>query len=506
MSNKRYETDILIIGCGLAGLYTALHIDPCLRVLFVTKEGADTSNSWLAQGGIAAAVGTGDDPAQHFEDTIEAGAGLCDEEAVRVLVGEGPREIETLRRLSVPFDLTADGTLSVTREGGHRRNRVVHAGGDATGRETVKTLAPIMQTRSNIEFWERGFFWDLITDGDRVMGAQVLTAADSGCGGVLQTVTARCVILCAGGSGRIYGRTTNPAVATGDGIAAAYRAGAELKNMEFVQFHPTGLYEGDKAVGRAFLITEALRGEGALLRNASGERFMAGQHPLEELAPRDIVARAIARGLQKGGPCVYLDIRERGRAFLEQRFPTVYAECARRGIALERDMIPVSPVQHYMVGGIRAGLYSETTLKGLYAVGENACTGVHGANRLASNSMLECLVFGRRCAEHINETAPERVSADSEQPPPDVTGAADSAIETLKAEIRAICDRDAYIVRTPSGMAHGAEAMRAVVEAVRERPLSRESQETLNMAQTALSVLESAARREESVGTHYVEG
>lgn len=500
MSNSRYETDILIIGCGLAGLYTALHIDPRLRVLFVTKEGADTSNSWLAQGGIAAAVGAGDDPALHFADTLEAGAGLCDEAAVRVLVEEGPREIETLRGLTVPFDLTPDGKLSVTREGGHRRNRVVHAGGDATGRETVKTLAPIAQIRTNIEFWERGFFGDLITDGLQVTGAHIL-AAD----GVMRTVSARCVILCAGGSGRIYGRTTNPAVATGDGIAAAYRAGAKLKNMEFVQFHPTGLYEGESSAGRAFLITEALRGEGALLRNAGGERFMAGQHPLEELAPRDIVARAIAREMQAGSPCVYLDIRERGRAFLEKRFPTVYAECARRGIALERDMIPVSPVQHYMVGGIATGLYAETTLKGLYAVGENACTGVHGANRLASNSMLECLVFGRRCAEHIHQSAPERAVLRETQPPPHAAAEADVKLERLRRDIRAVCDRDAYILRTPSGMARGAEALRWIVEEARQIPVCRESRETLNMAQTALCVLESAAKRGESVGTHFVE-
>ncbi|MCL2030700.1 MAG: L-aspartate oxidase [Oscillospiraceae bacterium] len=500
MTVEHHETDVLIIGCGLAGLYAALHIDPRLRVLFVTKENADTSISWLAQGGIAAAVGAGDDPELHLRDTLEAGAGLCDEAAVRVLVSEAPREIEILRRMAVPFDLAPDGTLSVTREGGHRHSRVVHAGGDATGRETVKTLAAAAGERDNIRFWERSFFAGLLRDAERVTGAYVWS------GGVPCAVSARCVILCAGGAGRIYSRTTNPAVATGDGVAAARRAGAELKNMEFVQFHPTGLYEERMPSGRAFLISEALRGEGALLLNAAGERFMAGRHELAELAPRDVVSRAIAREMTRSGhPCVYLDVTAKGKAFLQRRFPTIYAECAARGLYIERDRIPVAPVQHYMVGGVATGLYAETSLPGLYAVGENACTGVHGANRLASNSMLECLVFGRRCAAHIGGGAAPRGKAEIAALPGWQGGGDDT--EGERAAIRAVCDRDAGIIRTLRGLERGATEMRGILDALQARQThGRDSLETLNMASAALCVLESAAGRPESAGTHYVTG
>ena len=499
MTIDRHETDILVIGRGLAGLYAALHIDPRLRVLFVTKEGADASSSWLAQGGIAAAVGAGDDPEQHLRDTLEAGAGLCDEAAVRVLVSEAPREIEILRQMAVPFDLAPDGTLSVTREGGHRQSRVVHAGGDATGRETVKTLETVALERGNISFWEQSFFIDLIQNERGVAGAYVWSR------GALYAVSARCVILCAGGAGRVYSRTTNPAVATGDGIAAAYRAGAALKNMAFVQFHPTGLYEESKRSGRAFLITEALRGEGALLLNVNGERFMAGQHELAELAPRDIISRAIVRETQNGGEgCVYLDITAKDKAFLQKRFPTVYAECAKRGLYIEKDRIPVAPVQHYMVGGVATGLYAETSLSGLYAVGENACTGVHGANRLASNSMLECLVFGRRCAGHIGAGAGELGKAELSAPPDVRDGDDDTSSE--RAAIQGVCDRDAGIIRTPRGLARGAAEVRAILDALEARKTNtRGARETLNMAATALCVLKSAAGRRESVGTHYVE-
>ena len=507
---ERYaSTDVLIIGSGIAGLYTALHIDPKLKVTFVTKEGADNSNSWLAQGGIAAALDEQDDPALHLEDTLVAGAGLCDRDAVRVLVEEGPQDIRNLHSLDVPFDLTADGSLSMTREGGHHMNRIVHAGGDATGRETVKTLAPAAQRRDNISFWEHSFFWDLMVKNGRVCGAWVYQRD-----GKIHGLTARYVVLCTGGAGRIYSRSTNPAVATGDGIAACARAGVSVKNMEFIQFHPTGLYT-EGSTGRAFLISEALRGEGALLRNRKGHRFMEGQHPLNELAPRDIVARAIFKEMRESGePCVYLDITHKDAAFLQRRFPTIYSECAKHGIALEKDYIPVAPVQHYLVGGIAADLNSETNLPGLFAVGESACTGVHGANRLASNSMLECLVFGRRCAERINSCELERVSSYSLERTEDtftgpvprcLPGDEDPAALTQQNRIRAICDRDAGIIRTPAGLVRGLDELASIMAEIEMQPLRTKSmQEALNMAVTARCVLEGALARQESVGTHYI--
>ncbi|MDR2606576.1 MAG: L-aspartate oxidase, partial [Oscillospiraceae bacterium] len=393
------DTDVLIVGSGIAGLYSALNIDRRLNVTILTKESVDLSNSWLAQGGIAAAIKEYDTPAAHYDDTQEAGAELCDPEATKVLVSEGPGAVESLWRLNVPFDLNAEGDLMVTREGGHHMNRIVHAGGDATGRETVKVLAPLVFAEKNVTAAEKSTLADVITEGGSVCGAIVIDDCEE-----LVFYRTSSVIIATGGIGQIYLTSTNPHVATGDGLAAAIRAGAEMKDLEFVQFHPTGLYDRTGEYGsRAFLISEAMRGEGALLKNSKGERFMSAQHELGELAPRDIVARGILREMEKNGDTnEYLDITHKPREFLESRFPTIFGECLKRGIDISKEWIPVAPVQHYMMGGIRTDVDAKTSIEGLYAVGEAACTGVHGANRLASNSMLECLVFGKRAAKSIN--------------------------------------------------------------------------------------------------------
>ncbi|MCL1807968.1 MAG: L-aspartate oxidase [Oscillospiraceae bacterium] len=477
------KTDVLIIGSGLAGLYTALHIDERLSVLFVTKESMDASSSWLAQGGIAAAVSKDDAPAYHVEDTIKAGAGLCDEEAVRILAAEGPKDIRRLMDMRVPFDLDEEGDLAITREGGHTRNRVIHAGGDATGRETVRVLMKLAVGKPNVTFLGDCFITQLTLHNGAVSGAQALIK------GRTEPISARCTVLATGGLGQIYGKTTNPSVSTGDGFALALLAGAALRDMEFVQFHPTGLYDPERG-GNAFLITEAMRGEGAVLRNTAGERFC------DELAPRDVVSRAIVGEMAKTGEqCVVLDTSSLSAKLFKRRFPTIYEECGKRGI--DTAMIPVCPVQHYQVGGVRVDLHSRSTVPGLYAVGEVSCTGVHGANRLASNSMLECLVFGRRAAMVINSG---QWTVDSGQL---TVNNADGLPTELKQQIRACCDTYAGIVRSAPGLTKGLEEIKGILSEGRDHN-DREWLETRNMALSAQAVISAALQRRESAGTHYI--
>ncbi len=492
------KTDVLIAGGGLAGLYTALQLDPALDCLVLTKEGIETSNSWLAQGGIAAVIDTEhDDPALHIEDTLTAGAGFNDPEAVDVLVKEGPSDIATLQAMHVPFDIDEDGDLSITREGGHTRDRIVHAGGDATGRETVKVLASIVQSCPNIDFFPRSFLVDILTDEQgAVCGALVFN-------GAFIRVETPVVVLCTGGCGQIYFNTTNPTVATADGLAAALRAGASATGMEFVQFHPTALYT-PQHTGPRFLISEAVRGEGGLLYDTDGRRFMPALHPLAELAPRDIVARAIWQAmLDTGTPHVNLDITACDRAFLARRFPTITAHCDKLGLDISQSPIPVAPVQHYMVGGLKTDLFARTEVPGLYACGEVSSTGVHGANRLASNSMLECLVFGRRAAQHISGQPHQRrpvqrnaTATDIDAPLPDAAAMADA--------IRTIMERDAGIVRCRDGLQRGLSDMSQLLNRLDALALpDRPAWECYNMAVAAQQVLQAALDRKDSIGGHY---
>ena len=499
----RNSFDVLIIGTGIAGLYTALHIDKKLSCCILTKESVEISNSWLAQGGIAAAISTDDTPDLHYDDTLIAGAGLCDSDAVRVLVEEGPDDIRTLVGMSVPFDLNDEGFLQITKEGGHRKRRIVHAGGDATGRETVKSLARLVATRSNVSFMGHSFFVDVLTEENKVTGALVI-----GPDGHYHIIDCPNIVIATGGVGQVYLTSTNPAVATGDGLAAAMRAGVIHRGLEFIQFHPTGLWD-PKREGQAFLISEAVRGEGGLLKNAEGERFMLGKHELNELAPRDIVARGIVRELERSGADhAYVDITECSKEYLSNRFPTIYNECLSRDIDISRDWIPVCPVQHYLIGGITTDMAARTTIDGLYACGEAASTGVHGANRLASNSMLECLVFGRRAALDINSRLEKAKSPVHEAALPHVAAKqeCEADFRAMRKEIQHLMNNHGFVIRTESGMNTALERIKNIKNELENSFFpGREYVEMLNLATIAVTILEAALARKESVGAHYRE-
>ena len=390
--------DVIIVGSGVAGLYSAINLDKSKKILILSKESMDENNSYLAQGGIAAAVAEGDLPKYHFEDTIKAGAGQCDNEAVSILVEQAPTDVEILCNIGTNFDRNVDGTLTTTREGGHRRFRIIHALGDATGRELIDSLLRECRMRENISIVENCFAVDVVTAKGSYAG--LLVKQDN----EYKYMMSKAIIFASGGIGQVYKNTTNANVITGDGIAMAYRAGAELSDMEFVQFHPTAMYSENLHENK-FLISEALRGEGGILRNIAGKRFMPEYHEMAEVAPRDIVARAIFAEMKKtNSDFVYLDMTHKAPDLIKGRFPNIYKHCFERGIDMTKQFIPVCPVQHYFMGGIKTDLWGSTNIQGLYACGEAANTGVHGANRLASNSLLEGLVFGRRCAEKINTT------------------------------------------------------------------------------------------------------
>lgn len=389
--------DYIIIGGGIAGLNAALRLSKSGRVLVVTKEKLRDCNTLLAQGGIAACIGYDDTPELHLQDTLNAGDGLCNAEAVKVLVKEGPDCIRDLTNLGMKFDTT--GTeIALTREGAHSRNRILHAGGDATGKLIWEALAGAVFNNPQISIWEHTLVADLIVMNGVCLGVYLWENIK---GGQLRSIRAKAVLLAAGGAGRLYPVTTNPLTATGDGMAMAYRAGAELSDMEFIQFHPTALAVREAA---GFLVSEAVRGEGGMLRNKDGERFMPQYHPLEELAPRDVVARAIHSEMKKSGENhVFLDVTHFEQGFFARRFPQINQRLMGIGINPEKHLIPIAPAAHYMMGGVKTGFSGETNIEGLFAAGEVACTGVHGANRLASNSLLDGLVFSSRATELMSE-------------------------------------------------------------------------------------------------------
>lgn len=495
--------DVLIIGSGIAGLYAALHIPARMRVIIVTKADIDKSNSWLAQGGIAAVIDPGDKFSSHVEDTLKAGAGLCDLKAVETLVREGPENIRELVDWRVPFDTNPEGELMITREGGHSCRRIVHCGGDATGRETTRRLAEIVSARQNVKIMFDTYLVDLLTDADGVTGAIVS-------GNEPMLIKCPNIILATGGIGALYEHTTNPTGAVGDGIAAAKRAGAEVVNMEFVQFHPTTMTPQSGQSGRRFLISEAVRGEGGILKNHLGEPFMQGKHPLADLAPRDIVTREIIKEMRRTGTDkVWLDVSSMDEEFFSKRFPTIFGECRKFGINVPYDMIPVRPAQHYLMGGINTDLDGRTNVKGLYACGECAWTGIHGGNRLASNSMLECLVFGRRAAKRIvsDFRSPDDIMLKtSELPLSSGESRPDGYFDEKRRGLKAVMTSDANAVRTPKGMAHGKAYVDSLLAELDSLKLdSRAGYELYSMATAADCILTGAINRKESVGAHYIE-
>ncbi|WP_438435269.1 L-aspartate oxidase [Gorillibacterium sp. sgz500922] len=496
----RHEYGTLVIGSGVAGLYTAIKSAKFGKVLMITKKALDESNTRYAQGGIAAVIADEDSPDFHLQDTLMAGAGLCDEDAVDVLVHEGPARVNELIRLGTEFDLE-DGELALTREGAHSQRRILHAHGDSTGAEIVRALAHQALEQPNLEIWNDHFVIDLLTVGGECFGALVQRPDGSRI-----AVFAKATILCSGGAGQLYRYTTNPEIATADGIAMAYRAGAEVRDMEFVQFHPTALsYPG----APRFLISEAVRGEGAYLRNAHGERFMERYHPLLELAPRDVVARAILDEMARTKTTfVYLDITHEPREKVLHRFPMIYTTCLHYGLDLTSDWIPVAPAAHYMMGGVKTDLYGETTLKRLFACGEVSSTGVHGANRLASNSLSEALVFGKRIVKKLTELPALELA----KLPGGFTDRLTMALRKdvpmtpvveKKLKLQKVMLRQVGLVRTEEGLEKAIEELKRLTSLFESRLTKREEYEFANMLTVSLLIAVAAQIREESRGGHY---
>ncbi len=519
--------DTLILGSGLAALSYALEASRLGReVVIVTKRQAAEANTAYAQGGIAAVLSPVDSFEAHIEDTLRAGAGLCRPEIVELVVREGPRAIARLIDAGVRFDRADEPEpghppYDLTREGGHSVRRILHAG-DVTGREIQRGLLETLAQRANVRLLEDHCAVDLITQRkvegrrigagarrytgeDRCLGAYVLDESQ----GRVDTFLARVTVVATGGASKVYLYTSNPDVATGDGIAMAWRAGAEVANMEFIQFHPTCLYH---PAAKSFLISEALRGEGAYLRRMDGERFMEGYHPLAELAPRDIVARAIDTELKRtGDDCVLLDITHKDADFLRRRFPNIYETCLGYGIDLTREPIPVVPAAHYVCGGVRVDVRAESTIPGLFVVGEAACTGLQGANRLASNSLLEAAVFGHRAAV-ASERYHEAPAPDFDDVPEwDVGSAVPSdelvVISQCWDEIRRFMWNYVGIVRSDRRLRRAQRRIETIKEEIRDfywnATVTRDLLELRNIAETAELIVSCALRRKESRGLHY---
>lgn len=492
---ERTDYDMIVVGSGIAGLYAALEAPG--RVLVVTKGAIEEASTRYAQGGIAAAVGPGDDPSLHLRDTLDAGAGLVDEEAARILCYEAAGRVADLVGYGVRFD-TADGEVELGREAAHSKPRILHARGDATGLEIEISLSTLARNRGTV--LEHALATRIVTERGHARGVEVFFHEE----GRRQVYTAPVVVLATGGAARMYRTTTNPPVSTGDGVALAYEAGAEVMDMEFTQFHPTALVLPGHPV---FLISEAVRGEGALLYNTRGERFMPRYDPERaELASRDVVARATLREmLATGSDHVLLDATSRDAAWLAARFPKIYATCLEAGLDMARDRLPVSPAAHYSMGGVRTNTWGETTVPGLFAVGEVACTGVHGANRLASNSLLETVVFSHRAVQRIVDP-PEPVP-----PPPEpaadalsLSRASDAPSSASTEQVRAMMWRDVGIVRTEAGLQRAAARL-ADWSAGSPEPRSREGYELRSLLTCARLATEAALLRAESRGAHFRE-
>lgn len=496
---NKTETDFLVIGSGVAGLRAAIELSKAGRVLMLTKGHPYESSSMFAQGGVAVALSEEDDVSIHLTDTLKAGHGLCREEAVRVLVEEGPERIQELIAWGAKFDKTGR-KFAFTREAAHSRSRILRARGDATGNEMVRALMAHAARQVRIQRLDRHFTIDLVTVDGRCRGAVVLNELS----GERSVLPAGAVVLSTGGAGQIYARTTNPPSATGDGVAMALRAGAVLADMEFVQFHPTSLYLPSSP---PFLLSEAIRGEGGRLRNIKGELFMHRYHPDGPLAPRDVVARAIwSEMAATRARHVYLDVTHLGAAFVKRRFPTIYATCLRYDIDMTEEWIPVSPSAHYMMGGVWTDLNGATTLPGLYAAGEVACSGVHGANRLASNSLLEGLVFGTRAARAAIEQAEIQDTA-AQTPGLEVREAGEAAEledpEKLRSSLRRVMWGKVGLVRSRDSLISASAQLSRWSRMLSKPFTTRVALEVKNMVQVGRCIADAALWRENSIGAHY---
>ncbi len=504
-SSKGQKADFLVLGSGIAGMRAAIELARAGRVLVLNKGDLFESNTVYAQGGIAAAMGEDDEVCLHLHDTLQAGDGLCREEAVRVLVEEGPQQIQQLIEWGIRFD--RNGTkLAFTCEGAHSRSRVLHAHGDSTGSEILRALMAKSKTLPAIQVQPHAFAVSLLKDGDRVTGVSYCDEKTSS----LKKVSASAVLLATGGLGQVYKETTNPPMASGDGVAMAYRAGALLSDMEFVQFHPTALCV--KGTPR-FLLSEAIRGEGAYLRNILLERFLPRYHEAAELAPRDIVSRSIVMEMHKcRSDFVYLDLTGLDPERVKKRFPRIYSTCLQYNIDITADLVPVRPAAHYAMGGVGTDLHGATSLQGLYAAGEVAATGVHGANRLASNSLLEGLVFGARAAAAMVEQrpnfSPPARAAQSPKPPQCSTSdvserrAGKADLEKLTNDVRCILWEKVGIIRNGKNLCEATQCLDALTLCETGTPGRRYS-EAQNILQVARLIARSALARQESRGAHY---
>jgi L-aspartate oxidase len=494
---KMNSYDFIVVGAGIAGLRAAIELNEHGSVLCLAKRNLTESNTQYAQGGIAVALGPDDSPEIHLRDTLAAGAGLVNEDAARTLLTEGPARVLELIDWGVRFDRDENGELAFAREGAHSRSRVLHADGDSTGREISRTLRDHASQLSNIHFGEFGFTRDLLVRNGRVVGVETLREDGS-----TQAIAARAVLLATGGAGMVFANTTNPDVATADGPAMALRAGAQLSDMEFVQFHPTALFV--KGAPR-FLLSEAMRGDGAYLCNSARERFMSRYHDLAELAPRDVVARAMYRELElstAAEPTIYLDVTHLDGNKLKLRFPNIYQTCQQYGLDMTRDLIPIRPAAHYAMGGVRTDVNARASLPGLYAAGEVACTGVHGGNRLASNSLLEGLVFGMRAARGMAaEIAPSTFS-NHEAPTPQASACGVGDDHALRVEAQQLMENNVGIVRDHQQLQQAIARLRQIHEEL-PPPTNRHRAEVRNIVESGLAIAHSALARTESRGSHY---
>ena len=493
---EQQYTELLVIGGGIAGLYTAWQAaENGVEVTLLTKRTMIDSNSDRAQGGIAAALSKTDSPELHYEDTLLAGAGLCDVNAVKILVNEGPKRVQELIDIGANFDRVGN-ELAFTKEGAHSKRRILHAHGDATGAEIMRTLMHQVSEQGKVKILEQHFAVDLLVEDNVCRGVLAFDEMS----GNYRIFWSSAVILASGGGGQLYHHTTNPEVATGDGVAIAYRAGAEVMDMEFIQFHPTALVLPDAP---RFLISEAVRGEGGLLRSSSGERFMPRYHGMAELAPRDVVSRAILSEMKATGKqCVYLDLTHLKAQKIKERFPNITKTCLQYGLDITKEMIPVAPAAHYMMGGVKTNQDGETSIKNLFACGEVACLGVHGANRLASNSLLDGLVFGRRIVERIiqkgnNGAAGNPVFKNDALYEP----AGDYA--AIRSELKCTMSENVGPLRTVQRLTHALAFFNRNEWLKKHRCRNPREMELRNMLEVGRLIAEAAMMRTESRGGHF---